>query len=266
MLGLGIFAAVFAVYGLVALRAGRAGLSRPLVFVVAGAVVALTGALHPLAEGEPAGVLLPLAEIALALVLFADASRIRLAGLRSGAGLPARLLGPGMLLSIGLGTIAGLWLFGELGAWECAALAAILAPTDAALGAAVIDDERVPRRVRQALNVEAGLNDGLAVPFLLLFLAGATVTEGLEPASFWVVTMLQKVGIGVLAGVVAGALAGELARRARVSGWSSAPSLSGRYGAWAATLSPGAPELGEAPDVPTRAPFVRFSPPAPDTR
>ena len=54
----------------------------------------------------------------------------------------------------------------------------------------------MPRRIRQALNVEAGLNDGLAVPFLLLFVAGATVTEGLEPASFWATTLLQKVGIG----------------------------------------------------------------------
>ncbi len=82
----------------------------------------------------------------------------------------------------------------------------------------------MPRRIRQALNVEAGLNDGLAVPFLLLFVAGATVTEGLEPASFWATTLLQKVGIGVIAGVLAGAMVGELARRARGAGWSSAAS------------------------------------------
>ncbi len=221
MLGLGIFAAVFAVYGLIAVRAERVGLSRPLVFVVAGAVVALTGVVEPLAAGKPASLLLSLAEIALALVLFADASRISLARLRRGVGIPTRLLGPGMLLSIGLGTIVGLWLFGALDGWECAALAAILAPTDAALGAAVVENERVPQRIRQALNVEAGLNDGLAVPFLLLFVAGATVTEGLEPASFWTTTLLQKVGIGVLAGVLVGAVAGELARRARSAGWSS---------------------------------------------
>ena len=135
-----------------------------------------------------------LAEVALTLVLFADASRVSLAQLRRGAALPARLLGPGMLLSIGLGTVVGLWLFGALDAWECAALAAILAPTDAALGAAVVEDQRVPQRIRQALNVEAGLNDGLAVPFVLLFVAGATVTEGFEPGSFWATTLVQKVG------------------------------------------------------------------------
>ncbi len=221
MLGLGIFASVFAVYGLVAVRAGRWGLSRPLVFVAAGAVVALTGAIAPLSDGEPTSLLLSLAEIALVLVLFTDASRVNLARLRKGAGLPMRLLGPGMLGSIGLGTLVGMLLFGELDGWECAALAAILAPTDAALGAAVVEDDRVPGRIRQALNVEAGLNDGLAVPFLLLFVAGATVTEGLEPASFWATTLVQKVGIGVLAGVAAGLVAGELARRARRDGWSS---------------------------------------------
>ena len=122
-----------------------------------------------------------------------------------------------MLLSIGLGTVFGLWLLGGLDAWECAALAAILAPTDAALGAAVVEDQRVPQRIRQALNVEAGLNDGLAVPFLLLFVAGATVAEGFEPGSFWATTLAEKVGIGLLAGVLVGSIAGELARRARAA-------------------------------------------------
>jgi NhaP-type Na+/H+ or K+/H+ antiporter len=224
MLGLGIFAAVFVIYGLVTQPAERVGLSRPMVFAATGAVVALTGVVEPLPGGEPAGVLLSLAEIALALVLFADASRVNLGRLRQGMGIPMRLLGPGLLLSMGLGTLVGLLLFEGLDGWECAALAAILAPTDAALGAAVVEDERLPRSIRQALNVEAGLNDGLAVPFLLLFIAGATVTEGLEPASFWTSTALEKVGIGVLAGVLVGGVAGELARLARRARWSTTPS------------------------------------------
>jgi NhaP-type Na+/H+ or K+/H+ antiporter len=224
MVALGILPAVFAVYGLVTVRAERAGLSRPLVFVAAGVVAAATGVVNPLSSGKPSSLLLDVAEIALALVLFADASRVSATAVRRSAGLPFRLLGPGMLLSIGLGTLIGLWLFGAIDGWECAALAAILAPTDAALGAAVVEDARVPQRIRQALNVEAGLNDGLAVPFLLLFIAGATVTEGFHPASFWGVTALQKVGIGVLAGVVVGAVAGELVRRARAAGWSSVTS------------------------------------------
>lgn len=221
MLGLGVFAAIVAVYGLVAARLTSIGITRPMVFTAAGVVVAVTGAEHPLPEGEPATLLLAVAELALALVLFADASRISVAGLRQGAALPLRLLGPGMLLAIGLGTLAGLWLLGALNVWECAVLAAILAPTDAALGAAVVEDERVPHRVRQGLNVEAGLNDGLAVPFLLLFIAGTEVTEGLEPGSFLATTLVEKIGIGIAAGVFVGVVAGYAARRARAAGWSS---------------------------------------------
>jgi len=224
MVALGILAAVFAVYGLVANRTERLGLSRPLLFVAAGVLVAATGAINPLSTGQPASLLLHISEIALALVLFADASRVSARQLRHSVGLPARLLGPGLLLSIGLGTLLALWLIGALDGWECAALAAILAPTDAALGAAVVEDPRVPSRIREALNVEAGLNDGLAVPFLLLFVAGATVSEGINPASFWGLTALHKVGIGAVAGVVVGLIAGELVRRARSAGWSTVAS------------------------------------------
>lgn len=224
MVVLGIFAAALAAYELVAIRVEAAGLSRPLAFVAVGALVAATGIVDPLPGDEPAGVLLPLAEIALTLVLFSDASRINLGWLRQDYGLPARLLGPGMLMSIGLGTLAGLWLFDQLDAWECCLLAAVLAPTDAALGAAVVEDERVPSRIRRSLSVEAGLNDGLAVPFVLLCVAGATVTEGFEPGSFWASTLAEKIGIGVLAGVAVGVLAGELARRGRRTGWASGTS------------------------------------------
>ena len=88
MLALGIFAAVFAAYELAAAELDRYGISRPMVFLVAGALVALTGALDPVQGGEPTGVLLPIAEIALALVLFSDASGVNLVWLRRGLGLP----------------------------------------------------------------------------------------------------------------------------------------------------------------------------------
>ena len=223
MLGLGIFAAVLAIYGFVAVRAGNVGLSRPLVFVAAGVVAALIGFSEPIAGDRPVSLLLGLAEIALTLVLFTDASRISLSRLRWGGGLPLRLLGVGMLLSIGLGTLTGLLLLGVLDGWECALLAAVLVPTDAALGAAVVEDERVPLRIRQALNVEAGLNDGLAVPFVLVFVAAAAVSQGFEPASF-LATALHKVGVGVVAGIGVGLLAGEVARRVRRAGWSTVSS------------------------------------------
>lgn len=244
MLALGIFAAVLAAYELAATRLGRLGVSGPMVFVAAGALVTLTGALEPLSGGEPAGVLLPLAEIALALVLFADASRVNLSWLRRDYSVPLRLLGPGMLMTIGLGTLLGSLLLGELDGWECAALAAILAPTDAALGAAVVEDERVPRPVRQALSVEAGLNDGLAVPFLLLFVAGATVSEGFEPGSYFASVALEKIGIGVLVGVAVGVIAAELAWRGRRAGWASGVSEQLAMAAAAVALFVFTEELG----------------------
>ena len=224
MVVLGIFAAALAAYELAAARLERFGISRPMVFVGVGALVAAVGIIDPIEGESTAGILLPLAEIALTLVLFSDASRINLGWLREDYGLPTRLLGPGLLMSIGLGTLVGLWLFGELDAWECGLLAAILAPTDAALGAAVVEDERVPGKLRRSLNVEAGLNDGLAVPFVLLCAAGATVVEGFEPGSFWATTLVEKIGIGVAAGIAVGLLAGELARRGRRSGWASGTS------------------------------------------
>jgi NhaP-type Na+/H+ or K+/H+ antiporter len=107
-----------------------------------------------------------LAETTLALVLFSDASRIDLGALRRTVGMPVRLLGIGLPLTIALGAAAAAAVFGELTMGEALILAVVLAPTDAALGQAVVTEPRVPRRIRPALNVESGLNDGICVPLL----------------------------------------------------------------------------------------------------
>ena len=104
-----------------------------------------------------------LAEATLALVLFTDAARVKLGRLRRESALPARLLGLGLPLTIVAGTLAGLVLFPQLDLWTAAALATILAPTDAALGLPVVSNRRLPSRIRQGLNVESGLNDGVCV-------------------------------------------------------------------------------------------------------
>ena len=101
------------------------------------------------------------AELTLVILLFTDASRINARTLMNEPGLPIRLLGIGLPLTMLLGTIAAKWLFPEFSWVEAALLSAILAPTDAALGQAVVSSERVPSRIRQALNVESGLNDGI---------------------------------------------------------------------------------------------------------
>jgi NhaP-type Na+/H+ or K+/H+ antiporter len=96
----------------------------------------------------------------------------------------------------------------------------VLAPTDAGLGQAIVTSERVPVRIREALNVESGLNDGGSVPFLLVFLALAAIQEGVEPPSFWTVAV-EQIGIGVAIGLLVGIAGGWLIRSATRRGWMS---------------------------------------------
>ena len=159
-----------------------------------------------------------LAEATLSLVLFTDAARVNLGTLRREAALPARLLGLGLPLTIVAGTLAGLALFPQLDLWTAAALATILAPTDAALGLPVVSNKRLPSRIRQGLNVESGLNDGVCVPLLLIFLTLAQAEEGvghIEPLR----VVLEEIGFGTIGGILAGALCAVVLRRFAARGW-----------------------------------------------
>jgi NhaP-type Na+/H+ or K+/H+ antiporter len=153
------------------------------------------------------------------LLLFTDASRTDLNVLRSIRNLPVRLLTTGMLLTIMLGTVAAQIVFPHLSIWEAGILAAILAPTDAGLGQIIVNSPRVPMRIRQALNVEAGLNDGLSVPFLLFFIALAADTGG-HSASL-TQFLVEQLGFGVLAGVGIGLVGGWLFGLARHKEWTT---------------------------------------------
>ena len=159
-----------------------------------------------------------LAEATLALVLFTDAVRVNRHRLRREALVPARLLGIGLPLTIVAGTVAALALFAELDLWTAAALATMLAPTDAALGLPVISNRRLPSRIRQGLNVESGLNDGVCVPLLIIFLTLAEAEEGagdLEPLR----VVLEEIGFGAVGGVAAGALGAWVLRGLGARGW-----------------------------------------------
>jgi NhaP-type Na+/H+ or K+/H+ antiporter len=116
-----------------------------------------------------------LAEATLAVVLFADASRIKLRVLRHEYAVPLRLLAIGLPLTILVGALLAAVMFAHLNAAEAVVLAVLLAPTDAALGQAVVTEPRLPSRIRQGLNVESGLNDGICVPLLLIALAAADI-------------------------------------------------------------------------------------------
>jgi sodium/hydrogen antiporter len=141
----------------------------------------------------------------LVVVLFTDASAINSSDWRDDI-IPARLLGIGLPLSIGLGWLFALLLLGDLEVLEAAVLATMLAPTDAALGKAVVSNERVPERIRQALNIESGLNDGIALPLFVVLLASALAVEESIAASDIVVELVQQVGIAIVVGVVVGHL------------------------------------------------------------
>ena len=147
-----------------------------------------------------------LAEATLALVLFTDASRIDLRELRREVGVPLRLLGIGLPLTIALGAVAAGLIFDQMTFGEAVILAVILAPTDAALGQAVVTEPRVPGRVRQGLNVESGLNDGICVPLLFAAVAIADVESEIAGGRSATTLLTEEIGYGVLGGVIAGAL------------------------------------------------------------
>jgi NhaP-type Na+/H+ or K+/H+ antiporter len=145
-----------------------------------------------------------LAEATLAVVLFADASRIKPRVLRREFAVPLRLLGIGLPLTIGLGTLLAAVIFAQLSVTEAIVLAILLAPTDAALGEAVVTEPRLPSRIRQGLNVESGLNDGICVPLLLIALAAAEVEDKATSGHHAVRIVVEQIGYGLVGGVAAG--------------------------------------------------------------
>jgi NhaP-type Na+/H+ or K+/H+ antiporter len=145
-----------------------------------------------------------LAEATLALVLFCDASRIDLRHLRREVGLPLRLLSIGLPLTIALGAVAAAAVFGALTIWEAVILAIVLAPTDAALGQAVVTEPRIPARIRQGLNVESGLNDGICVPLLFAAVAVADVESEISEGRSAATLLLEEIGYGIVGGVIGG--------------------------------------------------------------
>jgi NhaP-type Na+/H+ or K+/H+ antiporter len=153
-----------------------------------------------------------LAEATLALVLFSDASRINLRQLRRDANVPVRLLAVGLPLTIVLGALAAVPIFGQLSLEEAVIVAVVLAPTDAALGQAVVIEPRVPTRIRQGLNVESGLNDGICVPLLFIAVAAADVQSDLTGGRDAGTLVLEEIGYGVVGGVVAGLIVFAIVR------------------------------------------------------
>jgi NhaP-type Na+/H+ or K+/H+ antiporter len=201
----------------IALRTWRPRAVAPAIaFTFAGLLVGTEG-LGWIDLSPRAASLRGLAEVTLALVLFSDASRIDLRALRDGYAVPARLLGLGLPLTVVVGTVAAVIVLPRLALAEAVVMAVVLAATDAALGQAVVTDERLPTAIRQGLNVESGLNDGLCVPALLIALAFADTEAHALTASQAERVIAEAIGYGLLMGAVAGLAAAVVHRRAAPS-------------------------------------------------
>ena len=219
-------------FGLVSRAVARGIITAPMVFALAGLALANGAAwlgIGPFADYEGVETIVhTLGECTLIVLLFTDAARIDLQALRRDGGLPARLLGLGMPLTILLGAVVAWLLFPELGIWELALVAAVLAPTDAALGQAVVTSDGVPPRIRQTLSVESGLNDGIAVPLVVLFASMASIgveTLGVDAAGHALTAgagasfAARQILLGPLAGIIVGFVGAKLVGASMKRGW-----------------------------------------------
>jgi sodium/hydrogen antiporter len=214
---LALFIGLVFLYSLVSARLEKTIITAPILFTAAGMLVLFFVPEMRERKGN-LELFLRVAEVGLVMLLFTDASRTNLQVLNSIRNLPVRLLSTGMLLTILFGALAALALFRQLTVWEAGILAAILAPTDAGLGQVIVNSPRVPLRIRQALNVEAGLNDGLSVPFLMFFIALAGAGAESPHASL-TRFMVEQLGYGAIIGVGFGVTGGWLLGLARRREW-----------------------------------------------
>ncbi|MEV0584562.1 cation:proton antiporter [Nonomuraea sp. NPDC050310] len=188
------FAALLLLAVLLSSLANRTILSTAALFLVAGFVLG-DGALGLISLSPDDDMVGTLAELALFAVLFTDGMRVGWKDLRTAWRLPGRALGWGLPLTLVITALAAHYIVG-LGWIESLLVGAILAPTDPVFAAALVGNEKVPPRLRQLLNVESGVNDGLALPFVMLFLAVAAGSDDLHLGDLGL-----ELGLGVLIGV-----------------------------------------------------------------
>ena len=196
----------------------KRGVTSAMVFVAVGFIVGASG-LGWLDVSIESTVAERVTELALVFLLFSDSVRLDLRRLRRDRGWPSRLLLIGLPLTMVAGLGVGLLVFPGIPLASAFLLSTMLCSTDAALGQRVVDDPAVPERVRQALDVESGLNDGLAVPFFLVAMDISMATlKGRLPSAV-LSNALSQIGWGIAAGVGAGLLGGLLLRLESGRGW-----------------------------------------------
>jgi NhaP-type Na+/H+ or K+/H+ antiporter len=215
--GLIIFSIAIFAYSLISHRIEGSMVTAPMIFVAIGLLVSPEG-LDILSLGANNELILAFAELALVLILFSDAARINFKSLKENRNFPSRLLLIGLPLTIFLGAVTAILCFTNLALPEAALIGAILAPTDAGLGQVIVNSPKVPARIREALNVESGLNDGGAIPFFAFFLVLAEAEKDNIPASQWILFAIEQIGLGILVGLVIGIVGGYLVHKAHEKG------------------------------------------------
>lgn len=216
---LAVLAAFLLIYSLIAGRFESRLINGPLLFLLMGWLLG-SGGLGLLSLSINSNGIKLLAELTLVIVLFSDAANTNWQVLAANRALPMRLLLIGLPLTLIGGTLFGLWLYPDLPLLEIAILSTILAPTDAALGKAVVSNPAVPAPIREGLNQESGLNDGICVPVLLLLLALIAPTEQHAGTGMLAVTLLlEEIGIGLLVALVLVSLTIRLLKTSYLNGW-----------------------------------------------
>lgn len=213
-----VIAAFYLAFAVVSARLRPLMISIPMVFVAFGLLIGTEGAglITPTEDPE---LITRVLEITLVLTLFGDAAGISFGDLRRESTVPFRLLVIGLPLTLVVGWLAGLPLLGGLSLVEIAVVATILAPTDAALGQAVVQNPRVPKVVRHSLGVESGLNDGIALPVLTLLLTAAAIAADEERSLDIVETFLRGLLLSAAIGAATGTLGGWLLAQCDARGW-----------------------------------------------
>lgn len=235
--GLVILSALMFVYAVASKRLSATFVTGPLLFVTAGWATGPEG-LDVIRVATDRELIKILLETTLVLVLFTDAMGINTTRWREEAAIPVRLLGIGLPLTLLAGWTIAFVMFGDLNVWEAGLIAIILAPTDAALGQAVVSNPRVPERIRQGLNIESGLNDGISLPIFFVFLDAALSVESSVSIGVVVNAIIKQVIVATSVGVVLGWLGAKAIRHASerqwvTSGWRQLSLLILALGAWA---------------------------------
>lgn len=207
------------VFGLLSRVSERSLITGPMVFLAAGALISPVGFGLIDVKFHASSTQL-IAEVTLIIILFVDATMIPVNRLRETlSGIPARLLGIGLPLTMVFGTLVGLVMFPQMNVWLIAMVALILAPTDAALGQAVIKSEAVPGRIRESISIESGLNDGIALPLILVCIAVLADGTDVIGSGHWLKFMALQLTLGPIIGGLVGLVGGKLVDRAVANEW-----------------------------------------------